>query len=85
MIPDIPHPNSRIEEFASREPFLNSRLPEELIQEANKGVIFQTTIELASDLLDTFQGTYLPLLCRLLGLTIELLVIDESETLDYSR
>lgn len=48
MIPDIPHPNSRTAEFASRTLCLNSRF-DEVIQEAKRGVIFQTTYNLSDN------------------------------------
>jgi hypothetical protein len=43
MIPEIPQPSSRTLEVLSRIPCLKSGLDEEVIQDANKGVIFQTT------------------------------------------
>jgi hypothetical protein len=43
MIPDIPQPSSRTAELESRTSCLKRTLEGEAIQEANRGVIFQTT------------------------------------------
>ena len=58
MIPDIPHPSSSTVEHESRMPCLKSRF-EEVIQEANRGVIFQTTWATQSRMAG-FMRKYLP-------------------------
>jgi hypothetical protein len=45
MMPDIPQPSSRTLEVESRMACLKSRLVGEVIQEAKRGVISQTTGE----------------------------------------
>jgi len=43
MIPEMPHPSSKIVESEVRTPYLKRKLEEEESQEAMRGVIFQTT------------------------------------------
>jgi hypothetical protein len=43
IMPEIPHPSSRTVELGPRMPFLKNRFADEVIQEAKRGVIFQTT------------------------------------------